>query len=102
MTSFNHSLESKQTYIGLGEVAIEGGRVELRQDVDLVDVGIDAVADWNVYEAVVSTQGHSRLGPLLGQRVQPGARPSSQDHPQHRLHAVTSHSAAWIYHDAMP
>lgn len=50
-------------------MAIEGGGVELRQDVDLVDVRVDAVADRDVYEAVVGPQGHSWLGALLGQRV---------------------------------
>lgn len=57
--------------VGLGEMPVEAGRVELGQAVHFVDVGVDAVGDGDVNQAVVGAQGHSRLRPLLGQRVQP-------------------------------
>jgi len=74
-----------QTHVGLGQVAVQGGRVELGQAVHLVDVGVEAIADGNVDQAVVGTQWHGGLGALLGQGVEPGASPSSQDDAQHRL-----------------
>lgn len=40
-------------HVGLGEMPVEGSRVELGEAVDLVDVAVDAVADGDVDEAVV-------------------------------------------------
>ena len=64
---------------------VEAGRVELGQAVHFVDVGVDAVGDWDVNQAVVGSQGHRRLCPLLRQRIQPRPRASSKNDSQHSL-----------------
>ena len=50
---------------------VERGRIELCETVDLVDVGVDAVGNRDVNQAVVSAQGDSWLCTLLRQGVQP-------------------------------
>jgi hypothetical protein len=66
-------------------VPVQRGRVELGQAVDLVDVAVEAVADRDVNEAVVSAQWHSRLGALLGQGVKTRTSTSSQNNCQNSL-----------------
>jgi hypothetical protein len=39
--------------------------VELREHIDFVDVTVNAVADWNINQSVVGTQGHSWLRTFL-------------------------------------
>lgn len=39
-------------------MAIEGGGVELREDVDLVDGAVDTVAHWNIDESVSAADRH--------------------------------------------
>lgn len=56
--------------VGSGEVAVKRGGVELREDVDLVDVAVEAVADGDVDEPVVSAEGNGRFGSLFGERVE--------------------------------
>eukprot|EP00983_Pelagomonas_calceolata_P019571 616280-Pelagomonas_calceolata.AAC.3 len=75
----------RHTHVGLGQVAVQGCGVELGEAVHLVDVGVEAVADGNVDQAVVCAQGHGWLGTLFGQGVQPGTRSTSQDDTQHSL-----------------
>ena len=60
-------------------MAVEGGGVKLRQDVDLADAAVDAVAHGHVNQAVSATNGHSRLGTLLGERVQAGTSTTTQN-----------------------
>ena len=74
-----------RTHVGLREVAVEGGGVELGEAVDLDDVGVYAVGDGDVDQAVVGAQGHRRLGALLCQRVQPRPGAAAQDDAQHGL-----------------
>ena len=57
--------------VGLRKMPVEAGGVELGQAVHFVDIGVDAVGDRNVDQAVVGAQRDSWLGPLLSQRVQP-------------------------------
>ena len=71
--------------VGLGEMPVEAGRVELGQAVDFIDIGVDAVGDRDVNQTVVRPQGNSRLRPLFGQRVQPRACSPSEDDPKHSL-----------------
>lgn len=73
------------THVRLAQVPVQGRRVELREAVHLVDVGVQAVRHGDVDEAVVGAQGHGGLGALLGERVQPRARPAAQDDAQHGL-----------------
>src|SRR5262249_18791407 len=60
--------------IALLDVAVQRTRVELSEDEDPSNVGVDAVADGNVHQAILAAQRDRRLGPILGQREKPPAR----------------------------
>lgn len=62
------------------QVSIEGGTVELSQNIDLADARVDAIAHGNVYEPINTSNGHSRLGPGLCQGVQSRPCSPSKDH----------------------
>lgn len=51
-------------------MAVKRGGVELGEDVDLVDVAVEAVADGDVDEPVVSAEGNGGFGSLFGERVE--------------------------------
>ena len=53
--------------VGIRDVTVERGRVELRQHEDATDIGVQASADRNVDEAVLPTDRNSRLGTSSGQ-----------------------------------
>ena len=65
--------------VRLGEVTVERRRVELREAVDLVDVGVDAVGHGQVDEPVVGAEGNRGLGAGLGEGVQTGTRTTAED-----------------------
>lgn len=48
---------------------MQGRRIILRQDVDIVVTGIQTIADRNIYQAILSRKGNSRLAALFRQRV---------------------------------
>lgn len=59
--------------------------LELRENIDLGHIAVETVADRDIYEPVVGTQRHGRLGPLLRQRVQPCPGATSEDDPKNTL-----------------
>ncbi len=69
-------------------MAVERRRVELREGVDLGDVGVDAVGYGDVDQAVVGAQGHGGLGAVLGQGVEARAGAAAQDDAQDGLAVV--------------
>ena len=77
--------------VGHRQVTIEGGTVELRQHIDLVDLGIDAIADRNINQSVFPCQGHGRLGPHFGEGVETGTGTASQNDGQNTLHIPRLH-----------
>ena len=63
--------------VGLRDVPVERRRVELRQHEDAADVGMQAVADRDVDQAVAAADRDRRLRPMLRQRERaacPGRR----------------------------
>ncbi len=50
-------------------MTVEGGRVELGENLDFVNFGVDAVADRNIDESILASKGDGGLGPELGERV---------------------------------
>ena len=68
--------------VRLGEVAVQRSRVKLREAVNLVDVGVDAVGDGDVDEAVVRAEGNRGLRAGLRQGVQTRARATTEDDRQ--------------------
>jgi hypothetical protein len=65
--------------VGLGEMAVEGCRVELSEGVDLGDVAIEAVANRDVDQTIVGSQGDSGLCPLLGEGIEASSSASTED-----------------------
>ena len=63
----------------MGNAPVEGGAIELRENVDLADARIDAIAHRHINQAVCTPDRHRRLGASLGEWVQPGACSSTQD-----------------------
>ena len=56
--------------------------LELDQDVDGIDAGIDQVAEHEIDDAVAPAERHRRLGSFLGQRIKPRPFPSRQHKSQ--------------------
>ena len=65
---FDKSLREAGTGQGVGarDMPVERGRVELRQDVNAVDLRVDAVTDRNVDQAILGAQGHRRFCAQFG------------------------------------
>ena len=72
--------------VALGEVPVEGGAVELRQHVHLVDAGVDAITDRNINQAILAGQRHSGLGAHLGERIEARAGSAAENDRQNALH----------------
>ena len=68
--------------IGLSNMPVQRNRIVLRQDVDLLDAGVETVADGNIHQPVTAGDGHRRLGALFRQWVEPRAGPAAQDECQ--------------------
>ena len=69
--------------VGLRDVPVQRGGVELGEQVDAPQAGVDAVGDGDIDQAILAGQRHRRLGALLGQREQARALPAAHDHREH-------------------
>ena len=65
--------------VGLVDVAVERGAVELGEDVDAAEAGVQAVANRDVYEAVFSTKRDGGFRTFLGERKESGAGTAAHD-----------------------
>ena len=65
--------------VGLRNVPVQRGRVELRQQIDALEVGVDAVRDGDVHQAVLAGERHRRLGAILGEGEQARALSAAHD-----------------------
>jgi hypothetical protein len=52
---------------------METRRLELRQNIDLIDLAIDAIRDGNINQSILATERHGGLGAVRRQRQQPSA-----------------------------
>ena len=68
------------------DVVVEGARPVLRHDADARDVGVDAVAEREVDDAVAAAEDHGRLRALFAQHAEPVALTAGQDQRYHPLH----------------
>ena len=73
--------------VGLRDVAVERRRVELRQHEDLLQPGVQAVADRDVDQPVLAADRHRRLRPHVGERVEPRPASAAENQRQHVVHA---------------
>ena len=65
--------------VRLLDMLVQGCRVKLRQDEDLIKPRIQAITDRDVDQAVVTRQRHRRLAAILGQRVKAGTAAAAHD-----------------------
>jgi len=79
--------------IGLGDMPVERGRLELGQNGDFMHAGVETVAQRYVDQAVLPGDRNRRLGPVARQRPQPRPAPSAQDHTEHTFVSHRSISA---------
>jgi hypothetical protein len=75
--------------IRLGDVRVEGGRVELGEHEHFAQTRVDRVAQRDVDQPVLAGERHRGLGSTLGERVQPRALSTTQHH-RDRPHAEPS------------
>ena len=72
--------------IGLRDVMVERRRVELRQHEDAPQVGVQAVADRHVDQAVLAADRHRRLRALLRERKEARSLAAAEDDREHVVH----------------
>jgi hypothetical protein len=89
-------LEAGGEVVGEAEMAIQRLAVELREGIDLVDAGIDAIANRNVDQPELATEGHRRLCPRERKRLQPRSRTASENDGQDTFHGLISR-LRWKY-----
>ena len=63
-----------------GDVLIQRIALELRQNLDLEDAGIDEIVQHKVNDAVSSAKMHSRLRAIAGEGLQTASLTTSHDH----------------------
>jgi hypothetical protein len=81
----DHELVLQQPRAALpavGQVLEQRLALELGEDVDRVDAGVDEVRQDEVDDAVLAAEGHRGLGALLGQREQARALAARHHHPE--------------------
>ena len=72
---FHKSAGEMVEFVGLGNMAVEGGGIELGQQINPLQARIDAVGNGDVHQAVFAGQGHGRLAAVPGER-EAGAGPA--------------------------
>jgi hypothetical protein len=65
--------------IRLGDMAVEGRRVELGEDVDSSDIRMQTVADGDINQPVLAADRHGGLGPKLRERKQARSPAAAED-----------------------
>jgi hypothetical protein len=73
---FNESAIEMIEYVGLADVLVQADRQELRQDEDLVDARMDAIADRNIDQSVFGCERYRRLGADFRERIEPCSSPA--------------------------
>jgi hypothetical protein len=58
--------------VRLTNVLMQRNTQKLRDDINFIDIAVQAVADWNVDESVLGRQRNSRFRPDFRQRVKTG------------------------------
>ena len=98
---FDEAVGELREAVGARDVAVEAGRVVLRQHEDAQDVGVDAVRDRDVHEPVLAAQRHGRLRARQSQRRKARARAAAQNNrkdvrPLRSHHCTPPGLCSWI------
>ena len=72
------------------DVAVERERFVLGEDVDPAQVGVDAVGEGDIDNAVVAAEGNRRFGPISCQGEKPFTRSPGQQYSKCVFHSVTA------------
>ena len=73
----------------LADVAVQRERLVLRQDVNAVQAGVQAVRKGDVNDAVDAAEGDGRLGAVAGQRIKTLTRASGEQDSERVFHSCT-------------
>jgi hypothetical protein len=85
-----HERRTEQIHpIGLGDVTIERCRIELRENEDPPDVGMQAVADRNVDQPVLAADWDRRLGTVFGEWKEARPLTASEDQRKDVTHIAS-------------
>ena len=60
----------------------------MRQNIDSLDLRVDAIADGNIDQAIFGAEGDGWLGAKFGKRVKPLPGPSAQNNGQYFFHKI--------------
>ena len=74
----------------LADVAVQRQRLVLGEDVNVAQVGVDAVGERDVDDAVVAAESDRRLGAVAGQGIQALPCSSGQQHSQRVFHLASA------------
>src|SRR6185369_6679740 len=66
-------------FVARVDVLVQRRAIELREDVDAAQAGVNAVRDRDIDDPVFASEWHSRLRPFLGQRKESRARAAAHD-----------------------
>src|SRR5271157_6038696 len=72
--------------ISLGDEAVERHGIELCQNCDAVNLGVDGIADRNVNEPILTDNRHRRFATLLRQWIETRSASATHDHCQYIVH----------------
>ena len=77
----------------LADVAVEREGLVLGEDVDVAQVGVDAVGEGDVDDAVLAGEGNGRLGAIAGQGKESFAGTTGKQNTERISHILTLSSA---------
>jgi hypothetical protein len=84
--------------VGLGNVPVQRSGVELRQQINALQVGVEAVGNGDIDEAIFACQRNGGFGSLHGQRKKPLALTASHDDGKN-IAALGCHACALRHKD---
>jgi hypothetical protein len=93
---FDEALAEQIHPVGLPDMPVERRGVELRQDEDAPDIGVQAIADRDVDEAVLAGDRDRRLRTKLGEREEPRALTAAEHERQNFI--VKRHRISRMLH----
>ncbi len=87
---FDEAAAERVEPIRAADVPVEARGLELREDVDLVDLAVDAVGDGDIDEPVLARERHGGFGTVLRERQEPRAAAAAEDDCDDVFHFGTS------------
>jgi hypothetical protein len=67
-------------------MTVQGSGIKLGQNGDLINAGVQAIADGDIDEPVFSGNGHGWLGPQFGEGIQPRTLAASHNQAKDMFH----------------